>query len=137
MNDFIQRFTKRNVVKDFVKLGPDYFIVSSFQKKLIEKDPFSLGLFLGKRTKRFKPSINLLNMISRYTINKVVVDKRQEWLFVCGRDLFRSKLLHIKGESPYKLVLNQNNEVLGYGMLKGKLFKNLFDIGDFLRRERD
>jgi predicted ribosome-associated RNA-binding protein Tma20 len=86
-------------------------------------------------------------MISEEDANKVIVDRRTEWLFVCGRDLFGKGIVTLKG-SPKKgdltLVLNEDNECLGFGKIvhdlnekkEGVAVRNIADVGDFLRRER-
>jgi len=123
-----------------------YFLLPS---QLVEyakrKKFFYAGLYLGKsKGKKFFPSINLLNLIKDRTKNKIWIDKKTEWLFVCGRDIFASGIRRtsLTTGSPIALVLNQNNEVLGFGKMgedlkeKGVVVKNILDIGDFLRREK-
>jgi len=135
MKSFIKRFSDRHVLneKDTIKIGSNYFLISPQQKPLAKKNPVSIGLFLGGG-KNFKPSINLLQLIKPKTNNRVFLKKNKEWLFVCGKDI--SEFDGILGHSKHKLVLNRQDEVLGYGeMQKGKLL-NKFDLGDFLRREK-
>ncbi|MEJ2241784.1 MAG: hypothetical protein P8Y18_06550 [Candidatus Bathyarchaeota archaeon] len=76
------------------------------------------------------------------------MDKKTAWLFICGRDIFRKGI--ITGNSVKKgnftLVLNENNDCLGFGKLimnlrgvpdsKEVAIKNILDLGDFLRREK-
>ena len=106
------------------------------------------GLYLGK-VKRgiFFPSFNLLNLLAPGAENKVVVDRKAAWLFICGRDVFASGVLKVMGRTrkgEHTLVLNEYGECLGFGRiaagLKGKseevAVKNVLDAGDFLRRER-
>ncbi|RJS77726.1 hypothetical protein CW667_02550, partial [Candidatus Bathyarchaeota archaeon] len=111
------------------------------------KDFFYAGLYLGKAKKdRFFPSFNLLRMIAEAKANKVVVDKKTEWLFICGRDVFKrgiKKVVGSRNRGSYTLILNMKSECLGYGEIlhdldkpgKGVVIKNILDIGDFLRRE--
>ena len=135
MKSFIKRFTDRTVLaeKDAIKIGTDYFLVTSSQRKLQKRKPIAIGLFLGGG-KTFKPSINLLNLIKTKTNNRVYLKKNKEWLFVCGKNI--TDFDGILGHSKHKLALNRNEEVLGYGEMKQGGLINKFDIGDFLRREK-
>lgn len=125
-----------------------YYIISRKMEKIIRttKNPFYIGEYLGKaRGKKFFPSVNLLNRIKGISRNKVWIDKKTEWLFICGRDLFgegitkATKNVH---KGIITLVLNEKDEVLGFGKavkaLKSKdvVIDHIFDIGDFLRREK-
>jgi ribosome biogenesis protein Nip4 len=126
-----------------------YFLLNRELKELAEKCGgwFSAGTYLGEvKGGEFHPSFPLLFMIAEKAKNKVTVDDKSAWLFVCGRDLFKEGILKIEGsqrKGDYTLVFNRYGECLGYGRivkdlkkLKGGLaVKNLLDIGDFLRRE--
>jgi ribosome biogenesis protein Nip4 len=87
-------------------------------------------------------------MIAQTNANKVIIDKKAEWLFICGRDIFKrgiidaSKLLR-KGD--YTLILNERGDCLGFGRIvhnisekdeKRVVVRNIADVGDFLRREK-
>jgi ribosome biogenesis protein Nip4 len=125
-----------------------YFLITPQIQDIIKKTkkPFYVGNYLGKaRGKKFFPSISLLNMVSRKSQNKVWVDKKTEWLFVCGRDLFSNGIIKVSPgvkKGTITLILNNNNEVLGFGKVtkslneSGAVIENILDIGDFLRRER-
>jgi ribosome biogenesis protein Nip4 len=116
-------------------------------KNVIARNFFYAGLYLGKTRKgRFFPSFNLMKMIGKTKANKVVVDKKTEWLFICGRDIFKRGIKKVKGsreKGSYVLILNMKDECLGYGKILHNLnktgekvvIKNILDIGDFLRRE--
>ncbi len=105
------------------------------------------GLYLGKiKNGMFFPSFNLLNMLVGAAANKIVVDQKAAWLFICGRDVFRVGIVKVMGskrKGDDTLVLNEFGECLGFGKIlddltssEGKLaVKNVLDIGDFLRRE--
>ena len=60
-------------------------------KKVLQGDFYYAGLYLGKVGKKggFFPSFNLLNMLVDAVANKIVVDQKAAWLFICGRDIFR------------------------------------------------
>jgi len=124
-----------------------YFLINESLKKLIKKDFFYVGTYLGKiKNDKFFPSFSLLEMIAERKANKIIVDKKTEWLFICGRDIFKQGIIKVMGskrKGDYTLILNQHNECLGFskimhnlnGEKSGLAVKNISDIGDFLRRE--
>ena len=123
------------------------FLLNKTLEEILPNNFLHAGIYLGKiEDGIFVPSFSMLNMISAITANKVFIDKRTEWLFICGRDIFMEGIMRIEGSTEkgtYVLVLNSRNECLGFGrtMLnlehakKGLAVENLLDIGDFLRRE--
>lgn len=133
-----------------VKKKTRYYLLGKKLKPLVSNDFFFAGTYLGEiRKELFFPSFDLLNMIADRAANKIWVDEKTEWLFICGRDIFKQGITQISGSrkrGDYTLVLNDHGECLGFGKIinaieKGKdeetiVIKNLFDIGDFLRRER-
>ena len=149
VEDFVSCFNaKISLNKNLlVKKGNRFFLLNEELKKLVTKDFFYAGIYLGKVKKgRFFPSFNLLRMITETKANKIIVDKKTEWLFICGRDIFKKgikKVAGSKNKGAYTLILNRNGECLGYGKIlhdldkakKGVVIKNILDIGDFLRRE--
>jgi ribosome biogenesis protein Nip4 len=123
-----------------------YFLYPSL-KKLVKEEFYYAGLYLGK-TKNgiFFPSFNLLNSLVPAAANKVVLDRKAAWLFICGRDAFRGgvvKLMGSRRKGDAVLVINEFGECLGFGRLMAGLdvplnevvVKNVLDVGDFLRRE--
>lgn len=127
-----------------------YFLLNKSLKGIIGREFYYAGTYLGKAKKgRFFPSFNLLAMLAKGKANKIVVERKAAWLFICGRDIFRKSIISIKGsrrKSDFTLVLNEFGECLGFGSIccslddeaKGKsevAVKNISDIGDFLRRE--
>lgn len=125
-----------------------YFLLNKALLKIARNDFYYSGTYLGKVKKgKFLPSFNLLMMLSEKEANKIVVDKKAAWLFICGRDIFRKAIIEMYGSArkgEYTLVLNEFSECLGLGqivqnldrpMKKEVAVKNILDIGDFLRRE--
>ena len=149
IEDFVKRFNAEIRLNEtlLVKKGNSYFLLNDTLKKFVAKDFFYAGLYLGKAKKDgFFPSFNLLRIIAESKANKVVVDKKTEWLFICGRDGFKrgiKKVVGSRNRGSYTLILNMKSECLGYGEIlhdldkpgKGVVIKNILDIGDFLRRE--
>ncbi|PMB75003.1 MAG: hypothetical protein C0193_02580 [Candidatus Bathyarchaeota archaeon] len=150
LKEFVSRFGARINVNEnlVVKKENRYFLLNEGLKKLVGKDFFYAGIYLGKvRNGKFFPSFNLLSMIAEKKANKIFVDKRSEWLFICGRDIFKRGITNVVGskrKGDYALVLNQYGECLGFGRIIGNLdeivegvaVKNISDLGDFLRREK-
>ena len=131
-----------------VKKENRYFLLNESLKKLITKDFFYAGIYLGKiKNGKFFPSFSLLKMIAEKKANKIIVDKKTEWLFICGRDIFKQGIIKVMGsrrKGDYTLILNQYGECLGFGRIlhdldkeiRGVAIRNISDIGDFLRREK-
>jgi ribosome biogenesis protein Nip4 len=154
-----------NVIKNFAReLGGKILLDSNdllikkgkiflFNKNLIQnaqKNFFYAGVYLGKIKKgKLSPSLNLLSIISKNKANKVTIDKKAAWLFICGRDIFRKRILRVEGsikKGSITLILNNFNDCLGFGRIiidldkktqKNELvIRNILDIGDCLRREQ-
>jgi len=140
-----------------IALNPDfvveragrYFLLNETLVKVARKDFYYAGAYLGKvKNGKFFPSFNLLAMLAKGEANKIVVEKKAAWLFICGRDIFRKGILAVRGsrkKGDHMLVLNEFGECLGFGKIMGSLdetsgktevaVRNISDIGDFLRRE--
>ena len=95
---------------------------------------------------RFFPSFNLLTMLAKGEANKIVVDRKAAWLFICGRDIFRkgdTDCAWFTRKGDHTLVMNEFGECLGFGKIRTAwtaektqvAVKNISDVGDFLRRE--
>lgn len=132
-----------------VKKKNRYFLLNDRLLESVTADFFYAGTYLGKiKDGRLFPSFNLLKIIAgQKRANKVFVDKKSEWLFVCGRDIFKRGIMKVvgsKSKGSYVLVLNRHGECLGFGKIikdldmieKGVAVRNILDVGDFLRREQ-
>jgi len=127
-----------------------YYLVNPVLKLLVRPDFFYVGVYLGKAKEgKFFPSFNLLVMLAKMGANRVVVDRKAAWLFICGRDILGKSIMRVQGASKKNtntLVLNEFGECLGFGRIVERLreslmcneivVRNVLDIGDFLRRER-
>lgn len=127
-----------------------YYLLKEGMKPLIREGFFHAGAYLGKTKDRtFFPSFYLLATIAGKAANKVTVDEKTEWLFICGRDIFQQGIINISGttrKGNYTLIVNQHDECLGFGRIlhdldekrheEKQVIRNISDIGDFLRRER-
>jgi len=154
INDFVHRFNASMSIDEsmVIEKRSRYFLLNAGLKRLISRDFFYAGIYLGKVKNRvFFPSFPLLNMIAeKEGVNKTVVNEKAEWLFVCGRDLFKQGIVKMgvsARRGAYTLVLNERGECLGFGKIvaniaqtkdeKAVIVKSISDIGDFLRRERN
>ncbi len=132
----IEEFTKTYGTEcpEYKKLGNKYYLDNSLPKTTLA--PESKGLFLGEeKNKKFVPSFPFLDIISKSTDKKAIINEKAEWMFLCRRDVLAKSVIKIHEEGEV-LVLNLLGEVLGIGLTKGKGIKNVLDRGDFLRRER-
>ncbi|MCW4047526.1 MAG: hypothetical protein NWE99_08210 [Candidatus Bathyarchaeota archaeon] len=132
-----------------VKKGNRYFLLNQNLRKVIRKNFYYAGTYLGKvKNGKFFPSFALLAILAEKKANKVVVDRKTAWLFICGRDIFQKGITAVHGsrrKGAHALVLNEFGECLGFGRIirtlnvEGKgndvVVKNISDVGDFLRRE--
>lgn len=151
INDFARVFgTSLDLNENLVlKKQYRYFLVNSTMKNVLSEDFTYAGVYLGENVRgKFFPGFELLRMIGKNEANKVVVDVKTEWLFVCGRDIFKQGIINTVGlgrKSEHVLVMNIHEECLGYGKIvadldkieRGLAVENVLDIGDFLRREKE
>jgi ribosome biogenesis protein Nip4 len=151
INDFVAQFNATLILDEsqIVKNRNRYYLLSKNLKQQIPKGFFYAGEYLGAvKGTSFFPSFILLAKIAQTKANKIMVDKKTSWLFICGRDIFRQGI--VKENNPKKgdhtLVINEKNECLGFGKImlnlrgvpdsKEVAVKNILDLGDFLRREK-
>ncbi len=150
LTDFAKRFHARIQFDDSLVISRHgrYFLLNKTLKKLTLNDFFCSGIYLGlNEGGDFVPSFNFLFMLAQEKANKISVDRRTEWLFICGRDIFKRGIRSVSGlarKGDFVLVENRSGECLGYGQFTGDfnkiragvVVKNLLDVGDFLRREK-
>lgn len=152
IEDFAKLFgAKLSLDKNLiVKKRNSIFLLSHNLKAVAEEtyDWLFAGMYLGKVDGgKFFPSFLLLSIIADCAKNKLIVDDKTAWLFICGRDVFKEGILKAYGsrnKGAYTLVLNSYGECLGFGKIErnldkaksGVVVKNILDVGDFLRREQ-
>jgi len=124
-----------------------YYLLNKKLLGLAQHDFFYAGKYLGKvKNGKFFPSFNLLSMLAETNANKIVIDDKAAWLFICGRDIFSKRIKTVHGsrrKGDYTLILNGFGECLGFGRIIRDLdakdgevvVKNISDVGDLLRRE--
>ena len=106
----------------------------------IPEKPIALSLPLAREKGDFQPTLYLLELLSKESENKIFLNDKAEWLWLCGRDAFPESVLKDKSSGEIFLVQNSRDENIGLGKKitkgKGTIIKNMADRGDFLRRER-
>jgi ribosome biogenesis protein Nip4 len=151
LRDFAKQFNASISLNEklAVKERNRYFLLQPRLRGFVSDDFYYAGVYLGKTKEgRFFPSFIFLQMIGEGKANKVVVDDKTAWLFICGRDIFKKGIAEIHGSGKkggYTLVMNRHGECLGFGRMqrdfssakKGVVIRNIADVGDFLRREKD
>jgi ribosome biogenesis protein Nip4 len=149
VQDFANLFHVKIRLEDdlLVKKRGRYFLLNQNLKRAVSSDFFYAGTYLGEvKNGRFLPGFELLRMLARKKTDRVVVDKKTEWLFICGRDVFKQGITEVLGsgrKGDHVLVLNSHHECLGFGRIvcdlnearEGVVIENIVDVGDFLRRE--
>ena len=150
ITDFANRLGARISLDEklVMKKETRYYLVNDNLKRLFRQDFFYAGIYLVKvKNDKFFPSFNLLRMLAEKKANKIVVDKKTEWLFICGRDIFKQGITKVPDSTKkgdYTLILDQCGECIGFGKIlhtldrekEGVVVKNISDIGDYLRREK-
>ena len=149
ITDFAQRVNARLILNPrfVVEKEGRYYLLSKKLLSIAQDDFFYAGSYLGKmKNHKFFPSFNLLSMLAKTEANKIVVDDKAAWLFICGRDIFSKRITAVYGsrrKGDYTLIINSFGECLGFGRIvhdldteSEVLIKNVSDVGDFLRRER-
>ena len=145
LDEFVSFFTREKI--DWIRKNNDFFLADESLINVankIPKDYLSIGIFLGNiKNREFKPSIALIEMLSKISDKKLTITKKSEWLFVCGRDLFGESIIKTNTNDGFVIIQNEADENLGYGLIIDNLakknsvvVKNLLDKGHFLRKER-
>lgn len=150
IHEFIEQFTKQPLVHDddVYQLGNEWFSVNKelFKAgKALPKQPVFVGQLLGRQTPAgFFPGVDVLRMLVKTDAPRVFVTDKAAWLFVCGKNVLQPSITKTQGgiKDGGLVLVMLNDECLGYGRVEKSLtnadgvVKRVFDIGDFLRRER-
>ena len=142
---FLKQLNSFYKPENVMRINNRSFILNLELETILEKrrNLTYAGYYLGKDRRRFEPSTILLQqLIEEKTTRKVSVDREAAWLFVCGNDLFEERLKTCGKKlrlGDYYLVVFEDR-CIGYGLYESsagiKVLRNLFDIGDFIRREQ-
>jgi ribosome biogenesis protein Nip4 len=146
LNEFLAAVGATYVLTDVrVNLNDRRFAVPSDVVKYMH-DKVRLvyaGMLLGRTKREFVPGAGLLRELGQMKgPNKAWVDERVGWLFACGRDAFAGSIIRSEGDlaDGRCFLVMMGDDCIGYGRVEERnnelLLRNLFDLGDFLRRER-
>ncbi len=148
---FIRRFTKAKLeAAKLVTIDDKLFSVQENIIPFLKRRPFPVyaGELMAE-LKPFRPSLSLLQRLGTISEKAVVVNKRGEWFWICGRDLWAPSIVEIKGKlgkGDLVTVLNNEKECLGYGLViaekkahfksNRRVIENKLDIGWWLRKKQ-
>ena len=133
------------IENNLIRINNKRFTASTeLQNAILRKDRLVYaGRLVGKTRNIWEPSSILLRELATLpTTHKAWVDNAAAWLFVCGRDIFQERINRINPQftEGMNYLVMMDEECLGYGRLQwfnDKLILiNVFDLGDFLRREK-
>jgi len=146
LEDFVKQFSRTPI--QYKKINDSFFLVNNRLEdhRIHDKTPIILGCYLGKIKKNtFFPSFNLLDILSDFTKEKIVVNTRGEIDFLYGKHIRKRHVLSIKGskdKQTLKLVQNCHDENLGYGLFIGlsddraQVLRHILDRGVFIKRDK-
>lgn len=129
---------------DILRINDKYFTLGpSLRSGLRVREGLVYGgRYLGRDRRVFQPSSLLLEALAGEPgTRRVHVGREAAWLFVCGRDLFEESVEEAEpglALGAHYLVVH-GGRCIGYGRYETagdrRVIRNLFDLGDFLRRE--
>ncbi|MFH1013778.1 MAG: hypothetical protein V1769_04645 [Thermoplasmatota archaeon] len=145
LEDFVKQFTDHHI--EYVKIKDNYFLLDRHLNSFrLSQEATLMGLYLGKENGRlFIPSCNLLDIIARYSDEKIFVNEVGEIDFLYGKDLRKRHVTMIQGsqmKEKVKLVQNSYDETIGYGIFLGfqkdssKILTHRVDRGIFIKRDK-
>jgi ribosome biogenesis protein Nip4 len=144
-NKFTEQFTNtgltdaRRVGRNFYKAEERLWNI----KNGVNRDVYAIGTFLGEEKMGFSPSPALIDLISKFPdaqSKKIFVNRKAEWMFLCGRNVLSGSIAKNPSNLFEGLVLVQNeqDENLGYGQFKMEdtlIIKHIMDKGRYLRMD--
>ena len=133
LDEFTSRFTKERILHE--RLRNEYYAPGNppDKKARLEYMTTRLGI---QRGKTFRPSIPLLDWLGTRTNRRAFINEQSAWLFICGKNVLKEGIISNSVKEGSVMVLNEREEVLGYGRVTGAGITNALDRGDYLRRER-
>jgi len=80
-----------------VEKAQRYYLLNPRLKRIIQANYYYAGLYLGKVKTAFSSQLQPPQYARVRCGNKVVIDRKSAWLFICGRDLFREGITKTMG----------------------------------------
>ncbi len=100
---------------------------------------FFVGTSIGElRQKGFFPNPEFIDFLSKRSEDKIIINDKSEWMFLCGKDIFKSGVSSDKSKDSARnvFVQNKNNENLGLaGSFKNGQYYHILDKGAYVRKE--
>lgn len=123
--------------KDTLAIRKDLFLCPLKEKVHQFEQLRYAGCWIGEiEDGILKPSPEYVDILSQSSKNRVVVNEKGEWLFLCGRDLLAESIISMESDDDLVFVFNRYGENIGLGCRKAKTIKNLTDKGIYLRMEK-
>jgi ribosome biogenesis protein Nip4 len=96
------------------------------------------GTLLGEVKKEFMPSPEFVDFLSKHSSNKITVNPKSEWMFLCKKDIFKSGVLKDtsdrKARKVFVQTVNGENIGLAFAFKEGK-YLHIIDKGAYVRKE--
>ena len=146
IDPFIGKFTSEKIVtsEEVYQIGDEMYFVSPRLLRIgkaMPRKPVFVGAFLGRRKRGFfVPGIHLLDLLAKSKkTKKAFVNDKSAMIFLYGKNVLKQSIQKTENnptKGDWVLVISKD-ECLGFGVMQpdGTL-RNVFDLGDFLRRER-
>ena len=124
------------VILEFKGNNLEYYDMDMRLYKLIKKQPYSAGRFVGYMKRGILiPSFELMQeYVNKFNKDYIMVNEKSEKLFLYGRDIFISSVELDKSNKDFAIVVNRRKEVLGLVKKQKRIWKNVVDRGLFLRK---
>jgi ribosome biogenesis protein Nip4 len=152
MSQAILKFLAAFPVKiNYIRTGQHFYSFSEeFNqfRESIKKVAWYRGERIGTGKKgTFRPSPRLLELAGRLDgVPYLSLNTKGSWLYLCGRDVMVQSITGKSGDTSLGnlvLIKNEYGETIGYARIFGNsqkdkrmIARNLFDLGNYLRRER-
>jgi ribosome biogenesis protein Nip4 len=147
LNTFLKKFRMTTDVVDelgqIIKKGRYIYATSPELREFMEEtstDFFSLGTPLGKIKKDFMPTPEFVDFLSHHSDRKVFIGSKSEWMFLCGKDIFRKGIANntLEKNRGSVFIFNKYDENLGIAKFMQDTnvpLKHILDKGAYIRKE--
>lgn len=147
LKDFLDKFRTTTDVLDelglLIKKSRFIFAASpelhSFMQDM-STDFFSIGIPLGEIKKEFIPTPEFVDFLSHKSDRKVFLGEKSEWMFLCGKDIFRKGIANntLEKSRGTVFIFNKYDENLGIAKFmdnKDVPLQHILDKGAYIRKE--
>lgn len=128
---YIDEFIK---AKTLVERNGNYFLaITEFKEKQVSGDQL---IFI--QLSKLVPSTFLLSYIAKHADKVIVKDEQKALDITYGKNLPKSEIFSSKTFlNGKRYLLQHKDKVLGYGKLLGSVFQIEFNIGEYLRENKE